>query len=575
MENEKKQSPVILSVQDLRVSFKTDEGLVHAVRGVSFDLHQGETLCIVGESGSGKSVTSKTIMGILPASAIIESGSVRYEGEDLTKVEESEFHRIRGHKIGRIFQDPLSSLNPIRKVGKQITEARLVNSNHRKERFDKRISVEEAAYKNCKVKRKSKIREAKNKVLASDSSFNDKISTLENALRDKKNELSSLKKDDASYADKLAEYNSLKDETAKQIAAVKAEKKAAHKQLASLIAPARKEANEAYKAEYPSLKAALDEAKKKAKEANQAYKAEADAEHNKNLAPLKEEKKQYLENSKKDFIEWTKRDKKSRPSLKEKLVSYKAGYDEITSKIGKENEEYKKKFRLTRKEAKQIALKVMAEVGIPQPEVRFNQYPFEFSGGRRQRIVIAIALTANPEILICDEPTTALDVTIQAQILELINRLKAERHRSIIFISHDLGVVANRADRVAVRYAGKIVEVGTANEIFYDPRHPYTWALLSSIPDIDSHEQLEAIPGTPPYLLNPPKGDAFAARNKYAMAIDFVQEPPYFKISETHYASTWLLDKRAPHVEKPKIVSQRIKASLLKAGVKNESEIEK
>ena len=575
MENEKKQSPVILSVQDLRVSFKTDEGLVHAVRGVSFDLHQGETLCIVGESGSGKSVTSKTIMGILPASAIIESGSVRYEGEDLTKVEESEFHRIRGHKIGRIFQDPLSSLNPIRKVGKQITEARLVNSNHRKERFDKRISVEEAAYKNCKVKRKSKIREAKNKVVASDSSFNDKISTLENALRDKKNELSSLKKDDASYADKLAEYNSLKDETAKQIAAVKAEKKVAHKQLASLIAPARKEANEAYKAEYPSLKAALDEAKKKAKEANQAYKAEADAEHNKNLAPLKEEKKQYLENSKKDFIEWTKRDKKSRPSLKEKLVSYKAGYDEIASKIGKENEEYKKKFKLTRKEAKQIALKVMAEVGIPQPEVRFNQYPFEFSGGRRQRIVIAIALTANPEILICDEPTTALDVTIQAQILELINRLKAERHRSIIFISHDLGVVANRADRVAVRYAGKIVEVGTANEIFYDPRHPYTWALLSSIPDIDSHEQLEAIPGTPPYLLNPPKGDAFAARNKYAMAIDFVQEPPYFKISETHYASTWLLDKRAPHVEKPKIVSQRIKASLLKAGVKNESELEK
>lgn len=575
MENEKKQSPVILSVQDLRVSFKTDEGLVHAVRGVSFDLHQGETLCIVGESGSGKSVTSKTIMGILPASAIIESGSVRYEGEDLTKVEESEFHRIRGHKIGRIFQDPLSSLNPIRKVGKQITEARLVNSNHRKERFDKRISVEEAAYKNCKVKRKSKIREAKNKVVASDSSFNDKISTLENALRDKKNELSSLKKDDASYADKLAEYNSLKDETAKQIAAVKAEKKAAHKQLASLIAPARKEANEAYKAEYPSLKAALDEAKKKAKEANQAYKAEADAEHNKNLAPLKEEKKQYLENSKKDFIEWTKRDKKSRPSLKEKLVSYKAGYDEIASKIGKVNEEYKKKFKLTRKEAKQIALKVMAEVGIPQPEVRFNQYPFEFSGGRRQRIVIAIALTANPEILICDEPTTALDVTIQAQILELINRLKAERHRSIIFISHDLGVVANRADRVAVRYAGKIVEVGTANEIFYDPRHPYTWALLSSIPDIDSHEQLEAIPGTPPYLLNPPKGDAFAARNKYAMAIDFVQEPPYFKISETHYASTWLLDKRAPHVEKPKIVSQRIKASLLKAGVKNESELEK
>lgn len=575
MENENKQSPVILSVENLRVSFKTDEGLVHAVRGVSFDLHQGETLCIVGESGSGKSVTSKTIMGILPASAIIESGKVRFEGEDLTKVEESEFHRIRGHKIGRIFQDPLSSLNPIRKVGKQITEARLVNSNHRKDRFDKRISLQEAAYKNGKVKRKSTIRAAKNKVLASDSSFNDQISTLENKLREKKNELSSCKKDDASYASLSAEYLALEKEIKGKISAIQAEKKKEHKRLSALIAQAKKEANATYKAEYPKLKADLREAKKKATQVNEEYKKEADEEHQKNLAPLKEERAKYIASCKEDYTSYKKRDKKSRPSLKEKLKSYYSGYKAIEEKIKAENEDYKKKFKLTRKEAKQIALKVRAEVGIPQPEVRFNQYPFEFSGGRRQRIVIAIALTANPEILICDEPTTALDVTIQAQILELINRLKAERHRSIIFISHDLGVVANRADRVAVRYAGKIVEVGTANEIFYDPRHPYTWALLSSIPDIDSHEKLEAIPGTPPYLLNPPKGDAFAARNKYARAIDFVQEPPYFKISETHYASTWLLDKRAPHVEKPKIVSQRIKASLLKAGVKNESELEK
>lgn len=575
MENENKQSPVILSVENLRVSFKTDEGLVHAVRGVSFDLHQGETLCIVGESGSGKSVTSKTIMGILPASAIIESGKVRFEGEDLTKVEESEFHRIRGHKIGRIFQDPLSSLNPIRKVGKQITEARLVNSNHRKDRFDKRISLQEAAYKNGKVKRKSTIRAAKNKVLASDSSFNDQISTLENKLREKKNELSSCKKDDASYSSLSAEYLALEKEIKGKISALQAEKKKEHKRLSALIAQAKKEANATYKAEYPKLKADLREAKKKATQVNEEYKKEADEEHQKNLAPLKEEKAKYIASCKEDYASYKKRDKKSRPSLKEKLKSYYSGYKAIEEKFKAENEDYKKKFKLTRKEAKQIALKVRAEVGIPQPEVRFNQYPFEFSGGRRQRIVIAIALTANPEILICDEPTTALDVTIQAQILELINRLKAERHRSIIFISHDLGVVANRADRVAVRYAGKIVEVGTANEIFYDPRHPYTWALLSSIPDIDSHEKLEAIPGTPPYLLNPPKGDAFAARNKYARAIDFVQEPPYFKISETHYASTWLLDKRAPHVEKPKIVSQRIKASLLKAGVKNESELEK
>jgi oligopeptide transport system ATP-binding protein len=180
----------------------------------------------------------------------------------------------------------------------------------------------------------------------------------------------------------------------------------------------------------------------------------------------------------------------------------------------------------------------------------------------RQRIVIAIALTVPPEILICDEPTTALDVTIQAQILELINRIKEERKLSCIFITHDLGVVANMADRVAVMYAGKIVEYGTADEIFYDPKHPYTWALLSSIPDVDSKEKLEAIPGTPPNMIYPPKGDAFAARSKYAMNIDFREQPDYYKISDTHYAATWLLDPKAPKVEMPKIVSERIRISL-------------
>ena len=204
----------------------------------------------------------------------------------------------------------------------------------------------------------------------------------------------------------------------------------------------------------------------------------------------------------------------------------------------------------------------MHEVGIPEPEKRYNQYPFEFSGGMRQRIVIAIALTASPEILICDEPTTALDVTIQAQILELINRIKAERNLSCIFITHDLGVVANMADRVAVMYAGKIVEYGKSDEIFYDPRHPYTWALLASIPDVDSKEKLESIPGAPPNMIYPPKGDAFAERNRYAMNIDFREQPPFFKITDTHSAATWLEDPRAPKMEKPKIVSERIRISL-------------
>ncbi|MCR5296314.1 MAG: ABC transporter ATP-binding protein [Clostridiales bacterium] len=208
--------------------------------------------------------------------------------------------------------------------------------------------------------------------------------------------------------------------------------------------------------------------------------------------------------------------------------------------------------------ARERALQLMEEVGINNPRERFSQYPFEFSGGMRQRIVIAIALAADPDILICDEPTTALDVTIQAQILELINKLKKERNLSIIFITHDLGVVANMADDIAVMYAGKIVEYGTAEEVFYSPAHPYTWALLASMPDLDTKEKLEAIPGTPPNMIYPPKGDAFADRNRYAMKIDFEQQPPEFAVSETHWAATWLLHPDAPKVDPPRAVTERI-----------------
>ena len=221
---------------------------------------------------------------------------------------------------------------------------------------------------------------------------------------------------------------------------------------------------------------------------------------------------------------------------------------------------------VTREMAKERAIQLMDEVGINQPEMRFKQYPFEFSGGMRQRIVIAIALAADPEILVCDEPTTALDVTIQAQILELINRLKEERGLSVIFITHDLGVVANMADDIAVMYAGKIVEYGTAEDIFYDPRHPYTWALLSSMPDLDTKEKLDAIPGTPPNMIYPPVGDAFADRNKYAMQIDFEQQPPAFPVSDTHWAATWLLHPDAPKVEVPKIITDRIARMKQKTG---------
>ena len=346
MAAENMNKEVVLSVKDLRINFRAYGGLVQAVRGISFDLHRGETLAIVGESGSGKSVSIRAIMGILANNAIIAEGSIMYDGMDLTKLTEDEFHEIRGNRIGLIFQDPLSALNPIMKIGNQITESLRLNRK--------------------------------------------------------------MKKD----------------------------------------------------------------------------------------------------------------------------------------------------------EAKKVALELMKSVGIPHAEKRFDQYPFQFSGGMRQRIVIAIALAGDPEILICDEPTTALDVTVQAKILELINQIKKERNLSVIFITHDLGVVANMADRVNVMYAGKVVETGTAEEIFFEPAHPYTWALLNSMPDLHTKDRLEAIPGTPPNMIYPPKGDAFALRSKYAMKIDFEQQPPYFKLSDTHYAATWLLHENAPKVEMPKIVSERIKNAL-------------
>ena len=207
--------------------------------------------------------------------------------------------------------------------------------------------------------------------------------------------------------------------------------------------------------------------------------------------------------------------------------------------------------------AKKATLQILEKVGIPYPEMRYNQYPHEFSGGMRQRVVIAIAVACRPQILICDEPTTALDVTIQAQILELIRNLQAEYHMSVIYITHDLGVVANVADRVAVMYAGQIVEVGKVDEIFYDASHPYTWALLSALPQLGvKGEALPTIDGTPPNLFNKIKGDAFAPRNRQALAIDFEEEPPYFEVSETHKAKTWYLDPRAPKIEPPKSVQQ-------------------
>ena len=547
---------IVLSVKDLKVNFSTDHGYVQAVRGVSFDLYKGETLCIVGESGSGKSVTSKTIMGILSANGRIVSGSIMYEGEDLTKVSEDEFHRIRGHKIGMIFQDPLSSLNPIMRIGKQITEAMLLNGNRLKKMRQELTAEEFVAYKNTLTAYKSELNRGKEAVKFLKSEKKKEIERVKNVAKNESDgKLYALSQDYGLEKVTIKhKYASMVKEQPENATSINREKDDALKAAQERYNAAKKEIEDAAKAQSSSNKETLKELKK---DFNLKIK-QASLEHATNKAELKAKYKPIIASTKAAYL---KKKKAANVEVAKAKAQYKQEYfDEINSGVDRKEakKHYQAKVRITKSEAKARALKIMEEVGIPNPETRFKQYPFEFSGGMRQRIVIAIALTADPDILICDEPTTALDVTIQAQILELINRLKAERHMTCIFITHDLGVVANMADRVAVMYAGKIVEYGTEEEIFYDPRHPYTWALLSSIPDVDSKERLDAIPGTPPNLVYPPKGDAFALRSKYAMKIDFKKEPPLFKISDTHYAATWLLDPRAPKVEMPAIVKTRI-----------------
>ncbi len=442
--NHSEHNEVILDVQNLAVSFRTNNGNVQAVRDISFTLKKGETLAIVGESGSGKSVTGKAILGILAPNSIIEGGQILYDDKELLHLSEEEFNKLRGNKITMIFQDPMSSLDPIMKIGKQMTEATLLNAKTNRKYAKKAFKL--------RLKR--------------------------------------LKKD---------------METAGVSAAQASEEL---KQFETLL---------------------------------QSY------GENSREASLMKEKRSEILNS--DFMK----------QFQVRLVQVLGGEGAANAFLHYMLDQVDLMNRfVTKKEAYDQAIKIMADVGIREPEKRFHQYPFEFSGGMRQRIVIAIALAANPDILICDEPTTALDVTIQAQILELIAELKERRRLSVIFITHDLGVVANIADEVAVMYAGKIVEHGTVDDIFYEPKHPYTWALLSSMPDLDTKETLSSIPGTPPNMIHPPKGDAFAARNQYAMAIDFEEQPPLFQVSPTHYAATWLLHPDAPKIDPPEIVLDRI-----------------
>ena len=705
-----------LEVRDLRVSFRTVSGKVKAVRGINFDLKEGETLAIVGESGSGKSVTSKAILGILAGNAIVEGGEILYDSKDLLKIPEDEFYKIRGDKIAMIFQDPLSSLNPIMRIGKQLTEAMLLKGKARQkacrtafnsylsllsENMVLAIAANDSAKaavlkKKCKdfdkfefkhLELESAYNEAYNNATEAIAEIENLLFLIEkNALKDEKRTLLNLIelslgsvstyvvsgedadalktscvqiKKQISASMKSGDYSAIADEmkTLDKILRAALAKTMpnffsmgyyltfANQPLPELpteklnkflrtylddnfmlgfIDDARvalelsaKKHDEVKKEAVAALKTTLEKLSRGETDID-AMDKEFDtliALVKKSIDPMeivKDSTAYTFKTSLRAAVEVYSNGKKKNVGEEKRYAAQKEKYDKLVNKgktpdwkltpaalvdmeIARENickvvtrllEHYERLLasresrdfteetvavidflkanasgvvnRVTRRMAKLRALKLMDEVGIPEPRKRFKQYPFEFSGGMRQRIVIAIALAANPDILICDEPTTALDVTIQAQILELINKLKRERNLSIIFITHDLGVVANMADKIAVMYAGKIVEYGTASDVFYAPAHPYTWALLSSMPDLDTTEKLEAIPGTPPNMIYPPVGDAFADRNKYAMKIDFEQQPPMFKISETHSAATWLLHPDAPHVDPPKIVTDRI-----------------
>ena len=716
----------ILDVKNLKISFRTQSGTLKAVRNISFDVNRGETLAIVGESGSGKSVTSKAILGILAGNSIIEGGEILYDGKDLLKITEEDMHKIRGDKISMIFQDPLSSLNPIVKIGKQITEAMLLkNKATRKMSRTEFNSLLAILKKNMIAARGVEEKDKIAKMIKDFDSFNIMAIKYETAYAYSKNKAEESiaaiedllfyieKKQKLNYREKVKDLMKdlvdvkneflTRDHDAELDAflakAKSAEVKAAYAsgELAPVVelltgvlnllktlcvrtqpnfftlgyyacknpgvafTGSIEELNETtatflnndFMAEFVeyekdairnSFSASLA-AKKEAlgvlaetkaffvagefnrKQADAAAKKAAQAveESIDRLLPIKDSVaytfevaleaaiegyfKQIAKNEKETarFEKQTKKrdaliargkkiDWKVVPASvveKEELIADITRIitrleNKYTNDIAKADETdfnalatnlvefFKEKaslvvYKLTKKIAKEKAIKLMDEVGIPESRMRYNQYPFEFSGGMRQRIVIAIALSANPDILICDEPTTALDVTIQSQILELINKLKKERNLSVIFITHDLGVVANMADKIAVMYAGKIVEYGSADDIFYDPRHPYTWALLSSMPDLDTNEKLEAIPGTPPNMIYPPVGDAFADRNKYALKIDYEVQPPMFEISPTHKAATWLLHPNAPKVETPKIIRDRI-ARMKKLGGAHDGE---
>lgn len=570
---------VLLSIKDLWVKFRVRGRVLTAIRNVSLDIYENESIAIVGESGCGKSVLTKTFAGMLDNNGFIDGGDIIFSDETLTDVSfnvgpgaiakaEAKLNEYSKLELGARTYLEMSTLEQDRRE-------RLTLSSEEAEAFDKQekeLKFQRTQLQNHKQtldrsKEKTEIKEAARKIAELDGKLNE----LERSRKATMREHSAKTKADAAYnAEFKSRMSALRERYARECSGeISAAQRKRNVVLAKEVCLSL--------GRYPlkgrrKLEAKLYDAIK------QAMTTGADLSDDTQLNGIFEnavfrvkyigEESGRLHGSlvlnlaRTDcVVDWTKiRGQRIATIFQDPMTSLNPIMtigSQISSVIMKHQ-------NVSEIEARKRAILLMKKVGIPNAENRFDDYPFQYSGGMRQRIVIAIALSCQPKILICDEPTTALDVTIQAQIIKLIKDLQKEFGYTIVFITHDLGVVANVADRVAVLYAGQIVELGTVEEVFYDPRHPYTWALLSSLPQLmDRGTKLYSIAGTPPSLYNEIVGDAFAPRNPYCLRVDTLREPPMFKVSDTHYAKTWLLDPRAPKVEKPEMI-QDIHGTLMK-----------
>ena len=595
--SENNEKRVLLSLKNVDVKFNVRGRILSAIRNVSLDVYEHESLAIVGESGSGKSVLTKTFAGLLETNGFISNGTIIFDDEELSKTDVD-----------------IVGLNE-----------KLLNYSYKKlNEYSKleRGAADYVAYK----KKKSEITFAQSLTEEETHDFAAKLTECSDDIIDSKNYLWTLDKrssaDAEEYRKTTAKIKALTDEQKNlknQMKQLAAERKASYKADASRMAADQKELDDL-------LAASKEKIAKDDVPGNECGLTQEVLDRNRLISyeillslgryPVKDKLINNVKLLRAFRLAMKAGEDISDPLVRNKIFEVVAfrvefrEYDEAAKKlhgyaiidcakiklandwqqirgariatvfqdpmtslnpvitIGKQIMTVVKKHQhCSDSEARKRTIDIMEKVGIPDPEKRFDDYPFEYSGGMRQRIVIAIALSCQPKILICDEPTTALDVTIQAQIIRLIKDLQHELGYTTVYITHDLGVVANVAERVAVLYGGQIVEIGTVEEIFYEPKHPYTWALLSSLPQLaEKGTDLFSIPGTPPSLYNKIVGDAFAPRNQYAMAIDLVKEPPMFKVSETHYAKTWLLDPRAPKTESPKNI-QNLHEKMLKSYV--------